>query len=267
MFMDAVGLGDLDVGEPCPPRSSRYSRSVRAPAMQPVHCVMSARVASSMSSSATTSLTANRPPGRRTRPTSRSTAALSVDRLMTQLEITTSTAASGSGMDSMWPLRNSTFVDAGFGGVAAGEVEHLVGHVQPVGHARGRPGGPTGSRRCRRRSRGPTRRRRRRGRRRRSGCRSPGTPARRWPGGRRGLQCRSGTHRTRAVRPVCSRSLLRGVSWQARRSARRTISVVWSSVMCGLHRRRLVTRVHRLARVSRRGCCAAGRGAPARSCS
>ena len=65
--------------------------------MQPVHCCMSARVASSMSGSAITSDTAKRPPGRSTRAASRSTAALSAARLITQFEMTTSTLASGSG--------------------------------------------------------------------------------------------------------------------------------------------------------------------------
>jgi hypothetical protein len=51
-----------------------------------------------------------RPPGVSTRYISASTAGLSTDRLITQLEITTSTAASGSGTSSMVPVRNSTFV-------------------------------------------------------------------------------------------------------------------------------------------------------------
>jgi hypothetical protein len=59
-------------------------------------------------SSATTSLAPRRPPGLRTRKVSANTAGLSTDRLTTQLEITTSTVAAGSGMASMWPLRNST---------------------------------------------------------------------------------------------------------------------------------------------------------------
>jgi hypothetical protein len=49
-----------------------------------------------------------RPPGTSTRNISASTAGLSADRLITQLEITTSTEASGSGRSSIWPLRNST---------------------------------------------------------------------------------------------------------------------------------------------------------------
>jgi hypothetical protein len=59
-----------------------------------------------MSSSLITSLTAKRPPGRRTRAASRSTAALSAERLMTHV------------------------LDARVGRVTAGEGEHLVGHVE-----------------------------------------------------------------------------------------------------------------------------------------
>ena len=62
-----------------------------------------------MSASAITSETANRPPGRSTRAASASTLGLSPERLITQLEITTSTLASGSGSSSRYPLRNSTF--------------------------------------------------------------------------------------------------------------------------------------------------------------
>ena len=77
--------------------------------MQPVHCCMSRRVASSMSGSATTSLTAKRPPGRSTRAASRKTAGLSPERLITQLEMITSIESSGRGTSSIVPLRNSTF--------------------------------------------------------------------------------------------------------------------------------------------------------------
>ena len=60
-----------------------------------------------------TSLTANRPPGLSTRNASASTRRLSPERLMTQLEMMTSTVFDGSGIASMWPLRNSTFVAPG----------------------------------------------------------------------------------------------------------------------------------------------------------
>jgi hypothetical protein len=48
-----------------------------------------------------TSETAKRPPGRSTRAASASTLSLSPARLMTQLEMTTSTEARGSGISSM----------------------------------------------------------------------------------------------------------------------------------------------------------------------
>jgi hypothetical protein len=62
-----------------------------------------------MSGSATTSETANRPPGLSTRAASRSTCGLSVDRLITQLESTTSTEPVGSGIASICPLSQRTF--------------------------------------------------------------------------------------------------------------------------------------------------------------
>ena len=99
--MDAVGLRISTSTRPAAASAASYSARVSAPAMQPVHCAMSARVAASMSSSAMTSETAKRPPGRSTRAASRRTRALSAARLMTQLEITTSTLASGSGISSM----------------------------------------------------------------------------------------------------------------------------------------------------------------------
>ena len=99
--MDAVGFAYLDIDQARVCECALNSAWVSAPAMQPVYACMSARVASSMSSSAITSETAKRPPGRRTRATSRSTLGLSPERLITQLEITTSTLASGSGISSM----------------------------------------------------------------------------------------------------------------------------------------------------------------------
>src|SRR5712692_2447156 len=93
---------------PAPCNRSWYCSRVNAPAMQPVQDSMSRRVASSRSGSATTSETANRPPGRSTLAASARARALSVVRLITQLEMTTSTLAVGSGMSSMSPFRNST---------------------------------------------------------------------------------------------------------------------------------------------------------------
>ena len=73
-----------------------------------------------------------RPPGRSTRKLSAKTAGRSVDRLITQLEMITSTELSGSGIASIWPRRNSTFCGSGGAGVGPGQVQHLVGHVQAV---------------------------------------------------------------------------------------------------------------------------------------
>ena len=86
------------------------SSRVSAPAMQPVHACMSALVCSSMFGSAMTSETANRPPGLSTRAVSRRTLGLSAERLITQLEMTTSTLSWGRGMSSMWPRNHSTLV-------------------------------------------------------------------------------------------------------------------------------------------------------------
>ena len=88
-------------------------------------------------SSATMSLIPMRPPGLRTRAISVSTAGLSTDRLMTQLEITTSTEFAGSGICSITPLRKCVR-DTGVARVLLGKREHLVRHVQPVGDT-GRP--------------------------------------------------------------------------------------------------------------------------------
>src|SRR5690606_7563713 len=87
-----------------------YSVKDSAPATQPTQLPRSARSAGLRWSSATTSDTPTRPPGRRTRCIEAKTAGLSSDRLITQLEITTSMVLSGSGMSSMCPRRNSTFV-------------------------------------------------------------------------------------------------------------------------------------------------------------
>ena len=58
----------------------------------------------------TTSDTAKRPLGLSTRNASAIARSLSAERLITQLEMMTSTEASGSGMFSISPFRNSTFV-------------------------------------------------------------------------------------------------------------------------------------------------------------
>ena len=73
-----------------------------------------------------------RPPGLSTRAISVSTAGLSTERLMTQLEMTTSTESAGSGISSMTPLRKIAFRMPA-SGRSVREGEHLVGHVEPVG--------------------------------------------------------------------------------------------------------------------------------------
>src|SRR5437763_741708 len=82
--------------------------------MQPTQSSMLRRTSAGTSPRTTTSETAKRPPGFSTRKASRRTASLSLDRLMTQFEMTTSTALSGSGMFSIVPLRNSTLVAPAF---------------------------------------------------------------------------------------------------------------------------------------------------------
>src|SRR5262245_49310495 len=56
------------------------------------------------------SLAPRRPPGRRTRAISRKTRGLSVERLITQFETTTSTLSAGSGIASISPFRKRTLV-------------------------------------------------------------------------------------------------------------------------------------------------------------
>ena len=62
---------------------------------------------------------------------------------MTQLEMITSTESSASGMSSIVPLTNSTFSTPASRWLRAGELEHLVGHVEAVGLA-GRADAPGG---------------------------------------------------------------------------------------------------------------------------
>src|ERR1039458_8109895 len=87
----------------------RYSASSSAPARQPTQSSTCWRISAGMSSPRATRDPAKRPPGLSTRKASVRTRSLSAERLMTQLEMMTSTEASGSGMLSIWPLRNSTF--------------------------------------------------------------------------------------------------------------------------------------------------------------
>src|SRR5690606_3979452 len=88
----------------------RYSEYVSAPAMHPTQEPLSARSSGVREASAATSEIPMRPPGLRTLAISEITAGLSADRLMTQLEMTTSMVASSRGMSSMYPSMNSTLV-------------------------------------------------------------------------------------------------------------------------------------------------------------
>ncbi len=101
------------------------------------------RTAGGTSPRITTSDTASLPPGLSTRKASAKTWRLSTDRLMTQFEMITSTVLAGSGISSMVPLRNSTFVAPAFRLVRPGEGQHLVSHVQAIRLA----GGPDALRR------------------------------------------------------------------------------------------------------------------------
>ena len=100
----------LTSAKPASSRPRRYSLTDNAPAIQPAQPPRSARCSRVRASSATTSENPSRPPGVRTRKIEVNTAGLSTDKLITQLEITTSTLPSGSGMSSMFPCRNSTLV-------------------------------------------------------------------------------------------------------------------------------------------------------------
>src|ERR1041385_586195 len=88
-------------------------RSSSAPATQPIQSSTLRRISSGTAPRTTTSETANRPPGLSTRNASASTFRLSAERLMTQLEMITSIDASGSGIRSISPFRNSTLVTPG----------------------------------------------------------------------------------------------------------------------------------------------------------
>ena len=128
--MDAVGFADLDVDQSGGGERRLVLGAVSAPAMQPVHCSMSARVASSMSGSAMTSETAKRPPARRTRAASRRTRRLvggEVDDAVGDDDVD---ARVGERDLLDVALDELGVVDAGLGGVGPCEREHLVGHVE-----------------------------------------------------------------------------------------------------------------------------------------
>ena len=80
----------------------------------------------------TTSGTAKRPPGLSTREASRSTVGLSPLRLMTQLEMMTSTLSFGQRDLFDVTLQEAHVLDATFLTILLGERQHLVGHVEAV---------------------------------------------------------------------------------------------------------------------------------------
>ena len=111
-------------------------------------------------------------PRLRTRPISLSTAGLSVERLITQFEMITSTDSRQRDLFDV-ALQEVDVRHLRFSCVLPRQREHLVRHVEAVGDAQsGRPAWPRGSRRCRRPSRGRARSRPRAGRRPRWDCRS-----------------------------------------------------------------------------------------------
>ena len=115
----------------------RYSAAVRVPVVQPVCRSASARCAGSRPSSAMTSLIPSRPPGRSTRNASASTRGLSADRLITQLEMTTSTCAVGQRDVLDVAVQELRVGHPGLGGVLAGQGDHVRGAVQAVGLSAG----------------------------------------------------------------------------------------------------------------------------------
>ena len=94
--------------KPARARPSWYSAKDKAPAMQPMEPPRRARSASGQVILGEDVGYPEAPPGRSTRKLSKSTASLLPDRLITQLEMITSTEPSGNGMSSIWPRRNST---------------------------------------------------------------------------------------------------------------------------------------------------------------
>ena len=122
----------LTSSKPAASRPASYSPMESAPAMQPAKSPRSRRSSGLRRSSATTSVIPIRPPGRRTRAISVRTAGLSAERLMTQLEMTTSTESAGRDrLDQT--LEEVDVGDPRLSRVLLREREHLVGHVEAVG--------------------------------------------------------------------------------------------------------------------------------------
>ena len=85
----------------------------------------------------TTSETANRPPGFRTRKASCNTRSLSPERLITQLEMITSTRIVGQRDVLDFAFEKFDVLNAALALVLARERQHFVGHVEAVGLAGG----------------------------------------------------------------------------------------------------------------------------------
>ena len=84
-----------------------------------------------------------RPPGVSTRASSAKTAGLSGERLMTQLEMTTSTESAGRGTSSMTPRRKTAFLTPASRALRWARLSISGGHVEPEGEA-GRADAPCG---------------------------------------------------------------------------------------------------------------------------
>src|SRR5436309_13422777 len=121
-----------------PPSSSsaNTSPSGRAPPIQLAQSLGSLTMDCESCLALTMSVIENRPPGSRTRSSSRITVRLRKDRLMTALEITTSTLASDSGMSSIRPSWHA--IRTPEAAACASALRHIVGFrstptTRPVG--------------------------------------------------------------------------------------------------------------------------------------
>ena len=129
---ECVGVTEIS---PRPTASSpaRYSAKDRAPAMQPTKLPRSARSSGDRASSATTSLMPMRPPGLQ------HTRDLAEDRGLVRREVDDAVADDDvdrgvAERDRFDPaLAELDVRRAGLGRVVARELQHLVGHVEPVG--------------------------------------------------------------------------------------------------------------------------------------
>ena len=96
--------------KPIRSRASPYSSAGGVPPISPSRVASASRIDAGSGRRVARSVMASRPPGLRTRQASVSTRSLAGDRLMAQLEITTSALASSTGRASILPRRNSRLV-------------------------------------------------------------------------------------------------------------------------------------------------------------